>query len=79
MPEIDGVGIDFAADPAWAAANCSLMQPSRETFDPILLLAGGDELEKRAREIVDALSGGPHIFNLGHGFCRLRQRNMWTG
>ena len=36
-------------------------------FDPILLLAGGDELEKRAQEIVDALSGGPHIFNLGHG------------
>jgi len=31
------------------------------------LLAGGNELERRAREIVEALSGGPHIFNLGHG------------
>ena len=67
MPEIDGVGIDFTADPAWAARELQPHAAVQGNFDPILLLAGGDELETRAREIVDALSGGPHIFNLGHG------------
>ncbi len=67
MPEIDGIGIDFAVDPAWAARELQPHAAVQGNFDPILLLAGGYELEKRAREIVDALSGGPHIFNLGHG------------
>ena len=66
-PEIDGIGIDYATDPAWAARELQPHATVQGNFDPILLLAGGDELERRAREIVDALSGGPHIFNLGHG------------
>ena len=67
MPEIDGVGIDYATDPAWVARELQPHATVQGNFDPILLLAGGNELERRAREIVEALSGGPHIFNLGHG------------
>ncbi len=66
-PEIDGIGIDYATDPEWAARELQPHATVQGNFDPILLLAGGEQLERRAREIVGALSGGPHIFNLGHG------------
>ena len=36
-------------------------------LDPLLLLAGGPLLESRVRDMVAALQGVPHIFNLGHG------------
>ena len=66
-PEIDAIGIDYATDPAWAAEHLQPHVCVQGNFDPILLLAGGPELEKSARAILDALSGGPHVFNLGHG------------
>ena len=31
------------------------------------MVTGGEDLIRETRQIVDALSGGPHIFNLGHG------------
>jgi uroporphyrinogen decarboxylase len=31
------------------------------------MVTGGDTLVSETRKIVDALSNGPHIFNLGHG------------
>jgi uroporphyrinogen decarboxylase len=36
-------------------------------LDPFLLVAGGGLLESRVQDIIRALSGVPHIFNLGHG------------
>ena len=36
-------------------------------LDPIALLAGPEVARKKARAIVDAMKGHPHIFNLGHG------------
>lgn len=36
-------------------------------LDPLLLVEGGENLDKRVDEILAALSGGPFIFNLGHG------------
>ena len=66
-PEIDAVGIDYATDPEWAAREIQPHAAVQGNLDPILLLAGGSELEKGARAILKALSKGPHIFNLGHG------------
>ncbi|MAM68617.1 MAG: uroporphyrinogen decarboxylase [Rhodospirillaceae bacterium] len=66
-PEIDGIGIDYATDPDWAAREIQPYATVQGNFDPILLMVGGEELERRTRSIVNALSGGPHIFNLGHG------------
>jgi uroporphyrinogen decarboxylase len=39
-------------------------------LDPLLLEAGGPLLESRIRDIRGALSGVPHIFNLGHGILK---------
>jgi uroporphyrinogen decarboxylase len=36
-------------------------------LDPLRLLAGGEQMERRAIEIVTAFRNRPHIFNLGHG------------
>ena len=36
-------------------------------LDPLLLVAGGEAMERRVAEILTALSGKPFIFNLGHG------------
>jgi len=36
-------------------------------LDPLLLVAGGDALDRRVDEIVTAMSGKRFVFNLGHG------------
>jgi uroporphyrinogen decarboxylase len=36
-------------------------------LDPILLMNGGEQLDRRVKRIIETLSGGRHIFNLGHG------------
>lgn len=36
-------------------------------IDPLLLVAGGEALDRRIDETLEALRGLPHIFNLGHG------------
>ena len=36
-------------------------------LDPLLLLAGGDAMERRVKSIFDALASKPYVFNLGHG------------
>jgi uroporphyrinogen decarboxylase len=42
--------------------------PVQGNLDPLLLLAGGDELDYRqALRILDAFADRPHVFNLGHG------------
>jgi len=65
--KIDAVGIDYSADPTWAAQKLQPYTTVQGNLDPVLLMAGGAELELRTREIVTALANGPHIFNLGHG------------
>ena len=36
-------------------------------LDPLLLRAGGTALDRRVEEMLGQWSGGPYIFNLGHG------------
>jgi uroporphyrinogen decarboxylase len=64
---VDAVGIDETIDPAWAARELPAAMPVQGNLDPLLLLAGGDELDRAARRILDAFAGRPHVFNLGHG------------
>ena len=64
---VDAVGLDETLDPAWAARELPAQMPMQGNLDPLLLLAGGDGLERRARAILDALADRPHVFNLGHG------------
>jgi uroporphyrinogen decarboxylase len=64
---VQGVAIDTAVDPAWAAEALQPLACVQGNLDPLLIVIGGRPLAEAARGIVDALAGGPHIFNLGHG------------
>ncbi|RDC61152.1 Uroporphyrinogen decarboxylase [Alteripontixanthobacter maritimus] len=67
---VDAVGVDETLDPVWVAANLPDGVPVQGNLDPLLLLAGSDELEPRIAQILEAFAGRPHIFNLGHGIDR---------
>jgi uroporphyrinogen decarboxylase len=62
---VDAISLDTAMPMSWAAANlnCAL----QGNLDPIALIAGGAALDRAVDEILQATSGKPHIFNLGHG------------
>ena len=64
---VDAVGLDETIDPAWAAKALPAGLPVQGNLDPLLLLAGGDELDRRARHVLDCFADRPHVFNLGHG------------
>ncbi len=64
---IDALGLDETIDPLWAAKALPAGLPVQGNLDPLLLLAGGAELEARTLRILEAFAGRPHIFNLGHG------------
>jgi uroporphyrinogen decarboxylase len=64
---IDGIGCDTAmplSDMVVLSKDGHVVQGN---LDPLLLVAGGQPLANRTREIIDALEGRPFIFNLGHG------------
>lgn len=63
----DAVGIDETIDPLWAAKALPSGLPVQGNLDPLLLLAGGRELEAQAIRVLDAFADRPHVFNLGHG------------
>ncbi|MBO6527339.1 uroporphyrinogen decarboxylase [Erythrobacter sp.] len=67
---VQAVGVDETLDPQWVARELPANMPVQGNFDPLLLLAGGDRLEKRARLILEAFADRPHVFNLGHGIDR---------
>ncbi|HVR90058.1 MAG TPA: uroporphyrinogen decarboxylase [Novosphingobium sp.] len=64
---VDALGIDETIDPVWAAKALPAGLPVQGNLDPLLLLAGGAELERQAIRVLDAFADRPHVFNLGHG------------
>jgi uroporphyrinogen decarboxylase len=64
---VDAVGLDETVDPVWANKALPAGLPVQGNLDPLLIEAGGAELETRALEVLDAFAGRPHVFNLGHG------------
>lgn len=64
---VDAVGLDETIDPAWAARALPPSMPVQGNLDPLLLLAGGVELDRQIKRILDTFAGRPHVFNLGHG------------
>ncbi|MEO0030646.1 MAG: hypothetical protein RIS94_404 [Pseudomonadota bacterium] len=64
---VNAVGVDETIDPLWAARELPAGLPVQGNLDPLLLLAGGAELEKQTLRVLDAFADRPHVFNLGHG------------
>ena len=67
---ISAIGLDETVDPIWAAEELPEDLPVQGNLDPLVLVAGGQQLERAAERILDAFAGRPHIFNLGHGILQ---------
>ena len=63
----DCVALDNSVSADWAAKHVQTDGCVQGNLDPALMVTGGEALASEARRIVRAFSGGPHIFNLGHG------------
>jgi len=64
---VDAIGLDETVDPQWAARELPAGMPVQGNLDPLVLVAGGEELRTAVEHILDAFADRPHIFNLGHG------------
>jgi uroporphyrinogen decarboxylase len=64
---VDALGLDTAVPIDHARTKLQTALPVQGNLDPLLLIAGGDALDREVDRIVEGLSHGPHIFNLGHG------------
>ncbi len=64
---VNAVGLDTAIPLRRISAALPKGMAVQGNLDPMRLVAGGPGLEARVREIITALRGRPHIFNLGHG------------
>ncbi|NIZ11611.1 uroporphyrinogen decarboxylase [Pseudooceanicola sp. HF7] len=63
----DCVALDNSVDADWAAANVQVDGCVQGNLAPGHMVTGGEALVAETKRIVKAFSGGPHIFNLGHG------------
>jgi len=61
------LSLDQGQDLQWAASALQPRTVVQGNLAPETLLAGGESLERETRTLLEALAGGPHIFNLGHG------------
>lgn len=63
---VNVLGLDYGTPLAFAQTLPSHLGV-QGNLDPLRLLAGGEQMERRIIEIVTAFRNRPHIFNLGHG------------
>jgi len=64
---VSAVSMDTGMPMTWAREHLQARVPVQGNLDPLTLVAGGPALEEEAARILAGFSGGPHIFNLGHG------------
>jgi len=67
---IDMIGTDYTLPIYWSAQNLQGRVAIQGNLDPVYLLTGGEPLKKAAIRILDDLSNGPFVFNLGHGVIK---------
>jgi len=65
---LNGVSLDTSVPLQWAVEQLQPHVTVQGNLDPLLVVAGGDEMQREATRILETLGQGPFIFNLGHGF-----------
>lgn len=63
----DCVALDDGVTAEWAAGAVQVDGCVQGNLASSHMVTGGEDLVRETQRIVKALSGGPHIFNLGHG------------
>jgi uroporphyrinogen decarboxylase len=64
---VDGVSIDWAAEPSLIRAKVQTRVAVQGNLDPLVLIAGGNALDRAVDDVLSSYAGGRLIFNLGHG------------
>lgn len=67
---LDVLGLDTSADLAQARHSLPQEIIMQGNLDPLVLVAGGDALDRAIDRILEATHNQPHIFNLGHGILQ---------
>lgn len=67
---VQAVGVDQYADIGAVAATVPANLCLQGNLNPEILLAGGDDMARQAKQIITAMAGRPFIFNLGHGIIK---------
>ncbi len=68
---VDAISCGTSMSLQWIKENLQPITTVQGNLDPMLLINGGEELERRIIEIRTTLKDGAHIFNLGHGITPL--------
>jgi uroporphyrinogen decarboxylase len=64
---VNAVGLDWAIDPAFVRERVQSRVAVQGNLDPLVLLAGGDALDRAVDNVLANFADRPFIFNLGHG------------
>jgi uroporphyrinogen decarboxylase len=64
---VDAVGLDWMIELGFARDRIQSRRPVQGNLDPLVLLAGGDALDRAIDAILETFAPRPFIFNLGHG------------
>jgi uroporphyrinogen decarboxylase len=64
---LNAVGLDWTIDRTFVRERVQSRVAVQGNLDPLVLVSGGDALDRQVDAILEAFAGGPFIFNLGHG------------
>jgi uroporphyrinogen decarboxylase len=64
---VDAVGLDWTVPLDYAREQLQPVAAVQGNLDPVVLVAGGQALDRAVDAILAGLAGGRFIFNLGHG------------
>jgi uroporphyrinogen decarboxylase len=64
---VNAVGLDWMIDKTFVRERVQKLKPVQGNLDPLVLIAGGEALDRSVDDVMRAFSDGPFIFNLGHG------------
>jgi uroporphyrinogen decarboxylase len=64
---VDAVSIDWAAEPSLIRNKVQSRVAVQGNLDPLVLIAGGDALDRAVDDVLSNYAAGRLIFNLGHG------------
>jgi uroporphyrinogen decarboxylase len=64
---VNALSIDWTAEPAFVRERVQSKVAVQGNLDPLVLLAGGEALDRAVDGILENFGKGPFIFNLGHG------------
>jgi uroporphyrinogen decarboxylase len=65
--KVDAVSLESGIDRNFARDEIQSRVPVQGNVDPLILREGGAALDREVDAVLAAFSGGPFIFNLGHG------------